>query len=307
MNRPIFDENIKRVTPQLFGAMADGKTDDSPALEKAIAYASAHGFVLELPEGDYYCSEITTLRDVTVLSQNAKISFHGMHLCRPAIDMKDNVKIFGKLSVWIIDNQSAGPNHSGRCCMAFGVYETGEGAHHCYVEDVTFLGGGAFYVNGILITGDSCDITLGRVTVPQGQRIYRGVGIHWGNSQDHYNIGEWSIENGYGHRPNWKPIVHPHDIHVGTVECYGVEGSTMGHDQCGALTIAAGYDVEVDGKVIGQVTTGYNSISTGKSVCMALIDAEYGKLGTEVQVRIRKKVFPGVVTKKRFYEKNYKK
>ena len=68
-----------------------------------------------------------------------------------------------------------------------------------------------------------------------------------------------------------------------------------------------GYDVEVDGKVIGQVTTGYNSISTGKSVCMALIDAEYGKLGTEVSVRIRKRVFPGVVTKKRFYEKSYKK
>ncbi|MBR6648042.1 MAG: glycine cleavage system aminomethyltransferase GcvT [Bacteroidaceae bacterium] len=68
-----------------------------------------------------------------------------------------------------------------------------------------------------------------------------------------------------------------------------------------------GYDVEVDGKVIGQVTTGYNSISTGKSVCMALIDAEYAKLGTEVAVRIRKRVFPGVVTKKRFYEKNYKK
>jgi aminomethyltransferase len=40
---------------------------------------------------------------------------------------------------------------------------------------------------------------------------------------------------------------------------------------------------------------------------MALIDAEYSKLGTEVAVRIRKKVFPGVVTKKRFYDKNYKK
>ena len=68
-----------------------------------------------------------------------------------------------------------------------------------------------------------------------------------------------------------------------------------------------GYDVEIDGKVIGQVTTGYNSISTGKSVCMALIDAEYAKLGTKVAVRIRKRVFPGIVTKKRFYEKNYKK
>lgn len=68
-----------------------------------------------------------------------------------------------------------------------------------------------------------------------------------------------------------------------------------------------GYEVEADGKVIGVVTTGYNSISTGKSVCMALLDIEYTKLDTEVSVRIRKKVFPGVVTKKRFYDKNYKK
>lgn len=68
-----------------------------------------------------------------------------------------------------------------------------------------------------------------------------------------------------------------------------------------------GYEVEADGKVVGVVTTGYNSISTGKSVCMAMVDIEYSKLDTEVAVRIRKKVFPGVVTKKRFYDKNYKK
>ena len=67
-----------------------------------------------------------------------------------------------------------------------------------------------------------------------------------------------------------------------------------------------GYEVEADGKVIGVVTTGYNSISTGKSVCMAMLDIDYTKLDTEVAVRIRKKVFPGVVTKKRFYDKNYK-
>ncbi|MBR3615959.1 MAG: glycine cleavage system aminomethyltransferase GcvT [Bacteroidaceae bacterium] len=68
-----------------------------------------------------------------------------------------------------------------------------------------------------------------------------------------------------------------------------------------------GYEVEADGKVIGVVTTGYNSISTGKSVCMAMLDIDYAKLDTEVAVRICKKVFPGVVTKKRFYDKNYKK
>ena len=68
-----------------------------------------------------------------------------------------------------------------------------------------------------------------------------------------------------------------------------------------------GYTVLCEGKAVGEVTTGYNSISTGKSVCMALVDTEHAKLGTEVEVQIRKKTFPGFVVKKRFYEKHYKK
>ena len=68
-----------------------------------------------------------------------------------------------------------------------------------------------------------------------------------------------------------------------------------------------GYEVVADDKVIGHVTTGYNSISTGKSVCMALLDIQYAKLDTPVQVRIHKKLQPGIVIKKRFYDKNYKK
>lgn len=67
-----------------------------------------------------------------------------------------------------------------------------------------------------------------------------------------------------------------------------------------------GYPVEVEGKQVGEVTTGYRSISTGKSVAMAMIDKPYDKLGTRVEVRIRKKTFPATVVKKRFYEKNYK-
>ena len=68
-----------------------------------------------------------------------------------------------------------------------------------------------------------------------------------------------------------------------------------------------GYAVLKDGEVIGEVTTGYHTISTDKSVCMALIDSRYAKLDTPVEVQIRKKVFPGVVVKKKFYDKHYKK
>ena len=68
-----------------------------------------------------------------------------------------------------------------------------------------------------------------------------------------------------------------------------------------------GYSVLKDGNVIGEVTTGYHTISTDKSVCMALIDSQYAALDTPVEIQIRKKTFPGIVCKKRFYDKHYKK
>ena len=68
-----------------------------------------------------------------------------------------------------------------------------------------------------------------------------------------------------------------------------------------------GYTVMKDGQPIGTVTTGYHTISTDKSVCMALIDSQYAPLGTELEVQIRTKVFPGTVVKKRFYDKHSKK
>ena len=68
-----------------------------------------------------------------------------------------------------------------------------------------------------------------------------------------------------------------------------------------------GYAVLKDGNIIGEVTTGYHTISTDKSVCMALIDSQYAALGSEVEIQIRKKTFPGTVCKKRFYDKHYKK
>ena len=67
-----------------------------------------------------------------------------------------------------------------------------------------------------------------------------------------------------------------------------------------------GYAVVKDGQPIGEVTTGYHCLSVDKSVCMALVNADYTKLGTEVEVQIRKKTFPGVVVKKKFYDKHYK-
>ncbi len=87
----------------------------------------------------------------------------------------------------------------------------------------------------------------------------------------------------------------------------GVKRRIIGIELEGNAIPRHGYPVEADGKVVGEVTTGYRSISTGKSVAMAMVEKPYDKLGTPVEIRIRKKTFPGKVVKKRFYDKNYKK
>lgn len=87
----------------------------------------------------------------------------------------------------------------------------------------------------------------------------------------------------------------------------GVERRVIGIELEGKAIPRHGYAVVKDGEVVGEVTTGYHSISTDKSVCMALVKTEHAKLGTPLEVQIRKKTFPGVAVKKRFYDKHYKK
>lgn len=87
----------------------------------------------------------------------------------------------------------------------------------------------------------------------------------------------------------------------------GVEKRVIGIELEDKAIPRNGYAVVKDGETVGEVTTGYHTISTDKSVCMALVKAEFAKLGTPLEVQIRKKTFPGVVVKKRFYDKHYKK
>ena len=71
--------------------------------------------------------------------------------------------------------------------------------------------------------------------------------------------------------------------------------------------IRHGYKVYHDNKLVGEVTTGYKSPSTGEIVALAMIDRPYDKLGTQLTVEVRGKMKNVVVRTKKFYNKNYKK
>ena len=68
-----------------------------------------------------------------------------------------------------------------------------------------------------------------------------------------------------------------------------------------------GYKVYHEETLVGHITTGYKSPSTGKTVALAMIDRPYDKLGTDLTVEIRNKFKKVKVIKKKFYSKNYKK
>lgn len=88
----------------------------------------------------------------------------------------------------------------------------------------------------------------------------------------------------------------------------GLRRKIVGLEVNGQAIPRHGYEVlDSDGNVIGEITTGYHSISLDKNLAMAMVNIDHAALGSEVQVRVRRKVFPATIIKKRFYTPNYKK
>ena len=64
-----------------------------------------------------------------------------------------------------------------------------------------------------------------------------------------------------------------------------------------------GYEVQKDGKRIGEVTTGYRPPTVGKSIANALVDADSVKLGDEVEVIVHKKPNKATVISRKYLDK----
>lgn len=88
----------------------------------------------------------------------------------------------------------------------------------------------------------------------------------------------------------------------------GLQRKIVGLEVEGRAIPRHGYEVlDSEGNKVGEITTGYHSITLDRNLAMALIDARFAALDTPLQVQVRRKVFPARVIKKRFYTPNYKK
>lgn len=87
----------------------------------------------------------------------------------------------------------------------------------------------------------------------------------------------------------------------------GIQRKIVGFEMLDKGIPRHGYEVWADGKQIGFVTTGYAAPTVKKNIGFAMVPIEYSKLGTPIEIKVRKRVLKAQVVSKRFYTKNYKK
>jgi len=84
----------------------------------------------------------------------------------------------------------------------------------------------------------------------------------------------------------------------------GVERKLVGLKMDDRRIARHGYPVLVDGKAIGEITSGGPSPTLGYPIALAYVPPEFAKSGTALQVEIRGKVYGATVVKKPFYRRS---
>jgi aminomethyltransferase len=80
----------------------------------------------------------------------------------------------------------------------------------------------------------------------------------------------------------------------------GLTRKVMAFELKGKGIARQGAEVVADGKVIGFVTTGYKSPTLGKVLGKAMLDIEYAKIGTPIQIKVRNKTIDAEVVSSKF-------
>lgn len=88
---------------------------------------------------------------------------------------------------------------------------------------------------------------------------------------------------------------------LGKQKSEGLEKKIVGFCVTGKGIARADYEVAVDQKVIGRVTSGSFAPTIGKNLGLAIIESSYAKLGSKINIVIREKEVSAEIIKKPFY------
>lgn len=221
-------------TPEAFGAVGDGVADDSTAVIAALNEAGLVGGTCLLKAGaTYRVTESLVVPDgVTVSGFGAMIVDEATDLTRPVVDMGNNAHIDGPTISLSASSPGDILNGGARAHVLFGDYLTGAGVSGGSATNLTLIGGWP-NCNGVFITGESSNITVRRINVPDSGVIGRPVMVHWGGWNDHNQVT--------GHQPGTY-TKHPHGIIIDDIS---VGRMTVGNTGGAAVYLSSVYDISV--------------------------------------------------------------
>lgn len=81
----------------------------------------------------------------------------------------------------------------------------------------------------------------------------------------------------------------------------GLSRRLVGLEMQGRYIARHDYPVKMAGEVVGKITSGTMSPTLGKAIALAYVPVELAKIGQELQVEIRNKIYPTQVVKRPFY------
>lgn len=82
----------------------------------------------------------------------------------------------------------------------------------------------------------------------------------------------------------------------------GVKQKIVGFELLDKGVARHGYEVELDGEIIGEVTTGYHSITLDKSIGLALIKRPELKIGDTFKIKVRNRTLDAKIISRKFLE-----
>ena len=85
----------------------------------------------------------------------------------------------------------------------------------------------------------------------------------------------------------------------------GIKRKLVGIKVLGKAIARKGCEIFHENKKIGEITSGSWSPTLKEPIALGYINTYYAKSNTEVDIRIRGKLFKGIISKRGFYKKNY--
>lgn len=87
----------------------------------------------------------------------------------------------------------------------------------------------------------------------------------------------------------------------------GIKRRLVGIEMSGRHIARHGYKVMYEGKTVGEVTSGTLAPTVGKAIALAYVAKDLSKVGQNLDIEIRGKLYPATVVKKPFYRSPHKK